>query len=118
MDELEGESMFHIGSTAIKDSKGKPCIDVAVIVKEDVFNSSEYILKLNEKEWTYLGTFPYGAQPYNKDAHHWFQKDIEENNPLKQKDISQATLHIVNTNYAPDVIQDFIDFRDYLNKHD
>ena len=46
MDELEGESIFHIGSSAIKDSKGKPCIDIAIIVKEDVFNDSEYILKL------------------------------------------------------------------------
>ena len=43
MIEFEGQSIYHIGSTAIPGAIGRPCIDFAAVIDPESFDKEDFV---------------------------------------------------------------------------
>ena len=107
---FKGKSFFHMGSTAITDMYGKPVPDISIVTKDLLPNFPQNIIdEISKLGFRYCGPSPHSFDKY---ADHWFLTYKRQKPDAVCKGFS---VHCISESEAHRALQDFLDYRDYLN---
>ena len=109
--EFKGQSFFHMGSTAITGMYGKPMPDLCIVTKDLLPNFPKNIIdEMSKLGFKYCGPSPHS---FNKYTDQWF---ITEELQKADAICKGFTVHCISEKEARRALQDFLDYKDYLNQ--